>query len=158
MGYRAEGEVMLGIEYNRRLLVVWLKPLGSYTFHHSPHTHRGSHGNWCVATCIQVSSILPLKLTSSDGNRMRLNNLLQSRKTLQLTWQTTQTGPAHQPVWQAVAFSAFLVACAYENVLMGCTSQQRGIRQRDRPDTGSGERSCSKRSLCQDREPISVTA
>jgi len=39
----------------------------------------------------------------TDGNRMRLNNLLQSRKTMQLTWQTTQSGPAHQPTWQATA-------------------------------------------------------
>ncbi|KAH9829430.1 uncharacterized protein C8Q71DRAFT_790130 [Rhodofomes roseus] len=40
----------------------------------------------------------------TDGHRMRLNNLLQSRKTLQLTWQTTQSGLAHQPTWQAIAY------------------------------------------------------
>ena len=72
-----------------------------------------SHGNWCVVTGTQGFRIPSLKHPLVDGNRMRLNNLLQSRKSLQLTWQTTQTGPAHQPTWQAVAFSAFLRNLCY---------------------------------------------
>ena len=39
--------------------------------------------------------------------RMRLNNYLQSNGGARLlSWEVTQSGPLHQPIWTAVAYSA----------------------------------------------------
>lgn len=71
-------------------------------------TSTTTMGDPCRAPPIQSSSS-PTNHCTSDF-RMQLNNYLQANGGARLlSWEVFQTGPLHQPMWTAIAYSKFLL-------------------------------------------------